>query len=119
MRDFSRRKNEKEEKLTKAQERARRVLEEAKSGVRGMIPDRNRLNIPMPLDRGTSAARIRRRKRLAGGYEDEEEEELDKRAAEAEMGIASPLPRSLVRPIAVKIKKIHGLENGEVSDFKE
>lgn len=113
---------EKDDKMTKAQERAKRTLEEAKSGVRGMIPDRSSLNVPAfdRLNRGTSAARTRRRRRVIVIEEEgDDDEELDKRAAEAEMGIASPLPRALIRPIAVTIKKVHGLENGEVSEFKE
>jgi hypothetical protein len=107
-------------KQIKAQERARRALEAAKTGRRGEIPNSSRLNFSAieQLGRGTSAARIRKRRRLEEGLDENEEEELDRRAAEAEIGIASPLPQTLIRPIAVKIKKIHGLE-GEVSDFKE
>lgn len=122
-RDFlSKRGDEKDQKLTKAQERAARVLNEAKSGVRGAIPDRSNMNVPMfdrGISRGTSLGRTKKHRRIIVIEEDgDEDEELDKRAAEAEMGIASPLPRSLIRPIAVTIKKIHGL-NGEVSEFKE
>lgn len=107
-------------KLTKAEERARRALEEAKTGLRrGNIPDRLSATLINQSGRGTSAARIRKYRRL-GQYSssEEDEEELDKQAAEAEMGIASPLPRTLIRPTIVSIKKIHGLD-GEVSEFKE
>jgi hypothetical protein len=121
MRDLLSGKEDQNTNLTKAQERARRVLEAAKTGRRGDIPSPSRLNLSAieKVGRGTSAARIRkRRKLLEEGCDDLEEEELDKSAAEAEIGIASPLPRALIRPIAVNIKKIHGLD-GEVTDFKE
>lgn len=109
---------DKKAELTKAQERAQRVLEQAKSGARrGNIPERMSMSLIDRSGRATSASRIRRR-RLAQGYDEGDEDELDKSAAEAEIGIASPLPRTLIRPIAVTIKKIHGLD-GEISDFKE
>lgn len=118
-RDLLSGKEDQNNKLTKAQERARRVLEGVKTGVRaGVVPDRLSMAIIDRFGQGTSAARIRRRRKIPGLQDEEDEDELDKRAAEAEMGIASPLPRTLIRPTMVSMKKIHGLD-GEVTDFKE
>lgn len=59
--------------------------------------------------RGTSLARVKRH----GNKEEEEEEmgladevELDRSAAEASLGIASPLPRSILRPPRPAAKRI-------------
>lgn len=122
MRDLLSGKEDQNANATKAQERARRALDAAKTGRRGDIPNPSRMNVILErAGRGTSAARIRKHRQLTnrGFVDEEEDEELDKSAAEAELGIASPLPRSLIRPVAAaKLKKIHGLD-GEISDFKE
>ncbi|MBD3251700.1 hypothetical protein GF380_04590 [Candidatus Uhrbacteria bacterium] len=60
-------------------------------------------------ERGTSAARLKRH----GNEEEEEEEELlvdpelelDKKAVLADLGIAPPLPRSILRPTKGITKK--------------
>lgn len=69
--------------------------------------------------RGTSVARVKR-----SGGENEEEERLreemelrlqevaalDKSALEASLGVASPLPRSVLRPVRTELKVVHGLD---------
>jgi hypothetical protein len=62
----------------------------------------------LKTERGTSLARVKRH----GNEEDEEgdaefleEIDLDKRAAEADLGIAPPLPRSILRPMKGIVKK--------------
>lgn len=113
--------------LTKAQERAQRALTEARkrrkksvaksaahegvseNPLRELERHTRELKWQRKAERGTSVARVRR----YGEDEDEDEEldvvddelEMDKSAVEAELGIASPLPRSILRPRKGIVKK--------------
>ena len=87
-----RRRNGEEEPLTKAQERAQRALESARHRDEGDIMSSARRGM-RDLDRGTSIARVKRH-----GNVEEEDEELDRRSAEARIGLAPPLPQSILHP---------------------
>lgn len=110
---------------TKAEERAEQALAEARDRERKDTArsaahkgvSENELRRLERLERlrkkklreehGTSIARVKRH----GNEEDEElellddEGELDKSALEARLGIASPFPRSILRPRKIEIKK--------------
>jgi hypothetical protein len=112
--------------LTDKQERARRVLAQAKRGNRGSLDEEDSTKRRKGM--GTSAARIETHVALRN--EDEESEELamglgferalpDKLSVERQMQISSPLPRSLIHLIAkTPFKKIHGLD-GDTKEVEE
>src|SRR5512133_2096268 len=112
--------------LTDKQERARRVLAQAKRGNRGALDEEDPTKRRKGM--GTSAARIETHVPLRD--EEEEREELamgfgfdkplpDKLTVERQMQISSPLPRSLIHPIAkTPFKKIHGLD-GDTKEVEE
>jgi hypothetical protein len=110
------------EHLTKAEERAKRALERvrargasssgsaARTGVsenpmKALERRGRKRKEALKAGRGTSVARIKRfmeeeeEEDLEKEEEINEERELLKRAAEASLGIAPPLPRSILRPV--------------------
>lgn len=125
-------KGEPKKLLTKSEERAKRALAIARQRVvsnekislahkgisenplRELERKERERHLQKQYDRGTSLARLKR----YGNKEEEEEDleflqeiELDKSAAEAALGVASPLPRSVLRPRRVDLKTTHSLDD--------